>query len=108
MMAARRPEAKKSLLAGRSPAQPPAEASSETPAVVAPSSTKRKITFMVPEPLAARLRAAYRHTAHLEGHRSFSEFIAAIAEREVERLENLYNEGTSFPPGRIPRGRPLQ
>lgn len=58
----------------------------------------------------ARARAAYSWTHNQEGHRSFSDFIAAAVMTEVERLEKVYNDGRPWEPvgaGEIPTGRPF-
>lgn len=57
-----------------------------------------------------RARAAYDWTRPHEGHRSFSDFIAAPVMREVARLEAKHHDGQPWPavePGQLPTGKPL-
>ncbi|WP_187393384.1 ParB family protein [Arthrobacter echini] len=61
--------------------------------------------------MAARIRGAFQATAHLESHRSFSDFHASVMEAELERLEAKYNNGQPYEKaaprsGRL--GRPLE
>ncbi|WP_369124741.1 hypothetical protein [Glaciimonas sp. Cout2] len=56
-----------------------------------------------------RARATYRATSHLEGDKSWSDFVERAIQAEVERRELLHNagepyEGDSSP---LPVGRPL-
>ncbi|WP_369828612.1 hypothetical protein [Cryobacterium sp. M91] len=56
-----------------------------------------------------RARATYRATSHLEGDKSWSDFVERAIKAEVERRELLHNagepyEGDSSP---LPVGRPL-
>jgi hypothetical protein len=71
---------------------------------------KTKIAYYQNMDLAARIRGAYQATAHLEGHRSFSDFHAAVLEKELNRLEAKYNHGQPYQ-GAAPKsgrlGRPL-
>ena len=54
-------------------------------------------------------KAAYRATSHLEGEPTFSEFVSAAIEREVQRRERLYNDGQPYvgDSGPLTAGRPL-
>ncbi|MBN8881947.1 MAG: hypothetical protein J0H73_06490 [Salana multivorans] len=59
--------------------------------------------------LAGRAREAAFATRHLGGPWTLSDLIVTAIEREVERLEELYNEGRQFTPrsaGDMPTGRP--
>lgn len=88
-----------------SPAVPPA-ASPAAPV----AGKKTKVAYYQDVELAARVRGAYQATAHLEGHRSFSDFHAAVLENELNRLEVQYNNGQPYE-GAAPKsgrlGRPL-
>ena len=86
---------------------PSAPASSGGAAVVA--AAKVQLNAAVPSDLRARARTTYRATAHLEGHRSFSDFVATAIETEIHRLEQLHNAGQPFtgPDQPLPTGRPL-
>ena len=72
-------------------------------------SIKQQLNVSIPRDVRARIRAAYRATAATEGHRSFSDFIAAIVEAEARRLETQYNNGRTFAGGEIElvSGRPM-
>lgn len=72
-------------------------------------SIKQQLNVSIPRDVRARIRAAYRATAATEGHRSFSDFIAAIVEAEARRLETQYNNGRPFAGGEIElvSGRPM-
>ena len=127
---ANRAAPRKSTLAGASPvtaATQPApsvaakqapEATTTTPTSVARAQTpapstsgkKTKVAYYQDAELAARIRGAFQATAHLEGHRSFSDFHATVMEAELERLEEKYNSGRPYE-GAAPKsgrlGRPL-
>ena len=71
---------------------------------------KTKVGFYQDPADSARARAAYDWTRPHEGHRSFSDFIAAAVMREVERLEAKHHDGGPWPPlppGQLPTGKPL-
>jgi hypothetical protein len=71
---------------------------------------KTKVGFYQDTADTARARAAYDWTRPREGHRSFSDFIAAAVMREVHRLEAEYHAGNPWPPvqpGQLPTGKPL-
>jgi len=76
---------------------------------VGAQTVKQQLNVSIPRDLRARVRAAYRATAASEGHRSFSDFIAAVVEAEALRLEKQYNEGRRFGGGdvELASGRPL-
>lgn len=72
--------------------------------------SKTKVGFYQAPEDAARARAAYDWTRPHEGHRSFSDFISSAVMREVERLEEKYQDGQPWPalePGELPTGKPL-
>ncbi len=72
--------------------------------------TKSKVGFYQVAADTGRARAAYDWTRPQEGHRSFSDFIAAGVMREVERLEAKYHDGQPWPalePGELPTGAPM-
>lgn len=80
------------------------------PATSTPAAkTDVKITVTVGEQLRARLRTAYTLTHVQERRHTFSEFIAAALDAEIERLEQQYNDGEPFPDTEsgVVRGRPL-
>jgi hypothetical protein len=70
----------------------------------------RKTSFFQSMESGSRMRSAYMATRHLTAHRTLSDFILAAVEREVEALEQQYNNGDRFTadPGSVPRGRPLE
>lgn len=70
----------------------------------------RKTSFFQSMESGSRMRSAYMATRHLTAHRTLSDFILAAVEREVEALEQQYNNGDQFTadPGSVPRGRPLE
>lgn len=72
--------------------------------------TRPKVSFYTDADDAARARGAFRATLGQEGHRSWSDFLAAAVLAETERLEAKYNGGEPFPSveaGGIPLGRPM-
>lgn len=123
-----KPQVRKSMFAGQTPAAPPvpvlasapAGSSTGTPATVEPpagSSGRRpsravkreRMCADVDPALAGRAREAAFATRHLGGPWTLSDLIVTAIEREVERLEELYNEGRQFAPrsaGDMPTGRP--
>lgn len=74
-----------------------------------PATAKQQVNASIPHDLRSRIRAAYRATSVAEGHRSFSDFVAAVLEAEAQRLEDRYNDGQRFTGGEhnLPTGRPL-
>ena len=81
--------------------------------VAAPEPEKklyRKTSFFQSKESGARMRSAYMATRHLTQSRTLSDFILTAVEREVEALEQQYNDGNQFTadPGSVPRGRPLE
>ena len=81
----------------------------QRPIPLAEGSPTEKMTTYIPRAIRERAKAAFRATGHLEGDGSFSEFIAAAIEREVERREQLHNDGQPYAGdgGRLTAGRPL-
>lgn len=96
-----------------SPEPPESSSPSAAPSVQqqAPSVGKKtKVAYYQDSEQAARIRGAFQATAHLEGHRSFSDFHATVLEQELNRLEAKYNDGKPFqgaPPKSGRLGRPL-
>ncbi|MFB8386488.1 hypothetical protein ACFC3F_05015 [Microbacterium sp. NPDC055910] len=57
----------------------------------------------------ARVVAAYKATAHLEGDESFSAFVETALVNEAIRREQLHNSGNEFAAaGKLQRGRPVR
>lgn len=81
----------------------------QRPLPLAEGSPTEKMTTYIPRSTRESAKAAFRATGHLEGDGSFSEFIASAIAREVERREQLYNDGQPYAGdgGRLPAGRPL-
>lgn len=91
---------------------PTAPADTAGPAAAAETSTRPaqssdRITVYLDHALRNRARTAFRATAHLEGDRTWSDFIERAIRSEVERREAAYNAnrpytGTTEPlaPGR--------
>lgn len=75
----------------------------------APRRHPNKVSFYQEPEDTARLRGAVLHTMIAEGHRSLSQFIIRAVMKEVQRVEDKYNEGKPFPavaPNEMPQGRP--
>lgn len=75
----------------------------------APRRHPNKVSFYQEPEDTARLRGAVLHTMVAEGHRSLSQFIIRAVMKEVQRVEDKYNEGKPFPavaPNEMPQGRP--
>ena len=81
----------------------------QRPIPLAEGSPTEKMSTYIPRSTRDRAKAAFRATGHLEGDGSFSEFIASAIAREVERREQLYNDGQPYAGdgGRLTAGRPL-
>ena len=81
----------------------------QLPIPLAEGSPTEKMTTYVPRAVRERAKAAFRATGHLEGDGSFSDFITAAITREVERREQLHNDGQQYAGdgGRLTAGRPL-
>lgn len=81
----------------------------QRPIALAEGSPTEKMTTYVPRAVRERAKAAFRATSHLEGDGSFSDFITAAITREVERREQLHNDGQQYAGdgGRLTAGRPL-
>lgn len=130
----KRPEPKKSSLAGSSSIAPPepaapieapqqaASSAETTPRSAAKPSTAKpanadgkktyphKVSFYQDKADTDRMRGALLATQHHEGYRSMSAFIAAAVMSEVQRLETTYNGGQPFPQVSAkggPLGRPM-
>lgn len=75
----------------------------------APRRHPNKVSFYQEPEDTARLRGAVLHTMVAEGHRSLSQFIIRAVMKEVQRVEDKYNEGKPFPAvaaNEMPQGRP--
>ena len=79
------------------------------PIPVAEGKPDDKMTIYISPSTRDRAKATYKATAHLEGDASFSAFIVDAITREVERRENLHNDGQQYAGdgGRLTAGRPL-
>lgn len=91
---------------------PPPKRAAARPARSKPTTpaTKSKVGFYQDPGHTGRARAAYEWTRLHEGHRSFSDFVAAALMREVARLEAAYHDSQPWPPlepGELPTGKPL-
>ena len=90
--------------------RPAAAPRAPRPARSTSTAGKAKVGFYQDSDDTARARAAYDWTRPHEGHRSFSDFIAAAVMREVARLEAKHHDGQPWPavePGQLPTGKPL-
>lgn len=122
----KKPQRRKSALAGISPVDPastgqeaapvttPSSTPATTPASASEEGTKKKWPkkesfYRTPE-LAMRMRSAFLHTMTTEdGQTSLSAFIASAVQEKVERLEAKHNDGQPWPavePNQIPKGPP--
>lgn len=75
----------------------------------APRKHPNKVSFYQEPEDTARLRGAVLHTMIAEGHRSLSQFVIRAVMKEVQRLEEKYNDGKPFPAvaaNEMPQGRP--
>lgn len=75
----------------------------------APRKHPNKVSFYQDPEDTARLRGAVLHTMIAEGHRSLSQFVIRAVMKEVQRLEEKYNDGAPFPAvaaNEMPQGRP--
>lgn len=100
-------------VAQKAPTRPKSRAQApkavQRPIPLAEGSPTEKMSTYIPRSTRDRAKAAFRATGHLEGDGSFSEFIASAIAREVERREQLYNDGQPYAGdgGRLTAGRPL-
>lgn len=120
-----RPAPRKSSLAGTSPVAPAPEVA-PVPSTAAPAPRPRttavkaqdagkskhapKVSFYQDPADTQRMRGAIRVAMAQEGSRGLSDFIHTAVMREVERLEQRYNDGKPFEPaaaGELPQGRPM-
>lgn len=75
----------------------------------APRRHPNKVSFYQEPEDTARLRGAVLHTMIAEGHRSLSQFVIRAVMKEVQRVEDKYNDGKPFPAvaaNEMPQGRP--
>ena len=83
--------------------EPVPERPSELPTSTAPTrapdtaASTDRITVYIDHDLRLRARTAYRATSHLEGDRTWSDFIERAILREVERREQAHNAGKPYP-----------
>jgi hypothetical protein len=72
-------------------------------------SPRDRVSAYVSADTANRAKNAFRATGHLEGDASFSEFIETAIIRELERREQLHNDGHEYSTdsGKLSAGRPL-
>lgn len=70
---------------------------------------KMQVNALIPVGLRNRSRAAFAASRHVEGYRSYSDFIAKAIEREVSRVEHEHNEGHPYAGGdeNLTAGRPM-
>ncbi|GAA2026976.1 hypothetical protein GCM10009720_03330 [Yaniella flava] len=74
-----------------------------------PRKHPNKVSFYQEPQDTARLRGAVLHTMIPEGHRSLSQFVIRAVMKEVQRVEEKYNDGDPFPAvaaHEMPQGRP--
>lgn len=91
--------------------QPKVVKSTVTPARKSASAvepTARMTTYLSAQ-TRDRARATYRATSHLEGDKSWSDFVERAIQAEVERREVLHNAGEPYESDNspLPVGRPL-
>lgn len=67
-------------------------------------------TIYFRKPNLTRARRAFRATQHLEGDRSWSDFVDKAVAAETRRREAAHNHGDAFggPDGPLAAGRPLE
>lgn len=85
----------------------PTAATTEPVSEAGHSASQDRITVYLDHELRGRARTAYRATAHLEGDRTWSDFIERAIRAEVERREHAHNSNQTYsssvdklPPGR--------
>lgn len=94
------PEPRKTPGKGRKPAKEPAG-----PA----QGPQGRVNTYIDGEKRARVVAAFKATAHLEGDESFSAFVETALVNEAIRREQLYNDGGEFAAaGKLQRGRPVR
>lgn len=93
------------------PAATPTPASSAAPAPTFTESDEKKATTLaIRRSIKARAETAVLRTAGFDGgYKSWASFVEGALERELQRLEQEFNGGESFPPnmGSFRQGRPL-
>lgn len=87
--------------------KPATPAAPVTPAATAEAGPPDRITVYLDRALRERARTAYRATAHLEGDRTWSDFIERAILAEVERREHAHNADQTYSstPGKLAPGR---
>jgi hypothetical protein len=96
------------------PAAPSTPAAPLAPAAAAPvaaeSDEKKATTLAIRRSVKARAETAVLRTAGFDGgYKSWAAFVEGALERELERLEQEFNDGKRFPAntGAFRQGRPL-
>ena len=88
-------------------------ASTSPPPVATPVEAEKlkpkRITVYVDQSVFSRARGAYRNTSHLEGDKTWSQFVEKALAAEAERRESAHNGGKQFEAetGALPSGRPI-
>jgi hypothetical protein len=99
-----------------SPEMPPVEAATPDPnrataqTPLTASVDRERVTTYLDGRLRARAREAYRATSHLEGDKSWSDFVERAILAEVQRREAAHNDGKTYVGDQTPLspGRPLK
>ena len=91
-----------------SPAAKPSRTPAKKSATVVVDTTARMTTYLSVA-TRDRARATYRATSHIEGDKSWSDFVERAILAEVERRELSYNAGERYQgdSSPLPAGRPL-
>ena len=112
LQARNRTEPKPETVQGTEPAPVKAIKRAQTPSrkstTIEVDSTTRMTTYLSHR-TRDRARATYRATSHLEGDKSWSEFVERAILAEVERREITHNAGERYQvdSSPLPAGRPL-
>jgi hypothetical protein len=83
----------------------------QTQARAVPAAGEReRVTTYLDGRLRSRAREAYRATSHLEGDKSWSDFVERAILAEVQRREAQHNDGRTYTGDQTPLspGRPLK
>jgi hypothetical protein len=70
---------------------------------------KDRVTVYLDARFRGEAKAAFRATSHLEGDRSWSDFVERAITTEVQRRQSLHNNGQPYRPHTAPLtlGRPV-
>ena len=94
------------------PALPASDVPAAVPSVVSKLAVteRERVTTYLDGRLRARAREAYRATSHLEGDKSWSDFVERAILAEVTRREAAHHDGRPYAGDEIPLspGRPLK